>query len=119
VDYLVKAADLGDVLIIGLNSDPSVRMLNKGSNRPIQDQHSRALILSSFVFVSAVSIFDELTPEKLIEAVQPDILVKGGDYKEEDIAGAKYVRSKGGKVAIIPLVPGYSTSAIEKKIRSS
>jgi rfaE bifunctional protein nucleotidyltransferase chain/domain len=119
VDYLMKAADLGDRLVIGLNSDESVKLLNKGSNRPIQDEDSRALILASMSFVRAVVIFDEETPANLIEALSPNVLVKGGDYKIEDIAGSDYVLSNGGNVITIPLVEGYSTSNIEARIKNS
>jgi rfaE bifunctional protein nucleotidyltransferase chain/domain len=119
IDYLMKAADLGDRLVIGLNADSSVKMLNKGINRPIQDQDSRAFILSSMAFVNAITIFNEETPEKLIELVSPDILVKGGDYQIAQIAGSDHVLKHGGQVVTIPLVEGYSTSAIESRIKSS
>ena len=119
MDYLMKAADLGDKLVIGLNSDSSVKLLNKGDNRPIQDEQSRAIILAGLTFVSAVVIFSEETPQKLIETVSPDVLVKGGDYKIEQIAGSDYVLKNSGEVLTIPLVEGYSTSSIEEKIKSS
>lgn len=118
VDYLSKAADLGDVLIIGLNSDNSVKQLNKGINRPIQSENDRALILSSIQFVEAICIFDETTPYELIKAIQPDVLVKGGDWKEADIVGSDIVKAKGGTVMSIPFVEGYSTTNIEAKIKS-
>lgn len=117
IDYLSKAADLGDVLIIGVNSDASVKKLNKGANRPIQNENDRALILSVFQFVEALIIFEEETPYELIKAVQPDVLVKGGDWKESDIVGADIVKLKGGVVTTIPFVEGYSTTHIEKKIK--
>lgn len=116
IDYLSKAADMGK-LVVGLNSDSSVKMLNKGEQRPLQDENSRALILASLHCVSLVVIFHEETPYELIKKVQPDILVKGGDYAIEQIAGHDIVQQRGGKVMTIDLVPGYSTSAIEKKIR--
>lgn len=119
VDYLMKAADLGNKLIIGLNSDDSVKTLNKGEGRPIQDEHSRALLLASLSFVGAVCLFSENTPKDLIEAIDPDVLVKGGDYKIDEIAGSDFVLGNGGEVKTIPLVPGYSTSNIESKIKSS
>lgn len=119
VDYLSKAADLGDVLIIGLNSDSSVKQLNKGINRPLQSENDRALILSSIQFIEAICVFDEATPYELIKAVQPDVLVKGGDWKEADIVGSDIVKAKGGSVISIPFVAGYSTTNIEKKIKSS
>src|ERR1035438_1687642 len=101
VDYLSKAADLGDVLIVGLNSDASVKKLNKGANRPIQDQDSRALILASLHHVTAVILFDEDTPADLIKNVKPDVLVKGGDWKPEQIAGYDSVKANGGEVISI------------------
>jgi rfaE bifunctional protein nucleotidyltransferase chain/domain len=116
--YLSKAADLGDVLIVGINSDASVRRLGKGGNRPIQHENDRALILAAMQFVDAVVIFEEDTPLKLIKIVQPDILVKGGDWKPEQIVGANEVRARGGEVVVIPYVEGYSTTNIEQKIKS-
>ena len=117
VDYLSKAADLGDVLIIGVNSDASVKKLNKGANRPIQNENDRALTLSAFQFIEALIIFEEDTPYELIKAIQPDVLVKGGDWKETDIVGADIVKAKGGSVISIPFVEGYSTTNIENKIK--
>ncbi|HBX52149.1 MAG: D-beta-D-heptose 1-phosphate adenosyltransferase [Bacteroidetes bacterium RIFOXYA12_FULL_35_11] len=117
IEYLAKASDLGQVLIIGLNSDASVKRL-KGENRPIQDEYSRALQLASLLFVDAVVIFEEDTPYKLIQQVEPDILVKGGDYRPESIVGYDLVTAKGGKVETINFVDGYSTSSILKKINS-
>ena len=115
IDYLSKARDLGNILIIGLNTDNSVSRL-KGSHRPINDERSRALILASFLFVDAVILFDEDTPYELIKKVQPDILVKGSDYKAENIVGYDIVTTKGGKVETLDFLPGFSTSGIEKKI---
>ena len=116
IDYLSKASDFGDVLIIGLNTDNSVRKL-KGNNRPINDEKSRAMILASLQFVTAVILFDEDTPYDLIKFVQPDILVKGSDYLEEDIVGFDIVKAKGGEVKIIDLVPDISTTIIENRIK--
>ena len=116
IDYLSKAKDLGDLLVIGLNTDASVSRL-KGENRPIQDEVSRAMVLASLGFVDAVVFFGEDTPYNLIKTTQPDILVKGADYKPEDIVGYDIVTKKGGKVVTISFLPGYSTSAIESKIR--
>lgn len=118
IDYLVKAADLGDKLIIGLNSDHSTTML-KGPHRPINNEESRASILAALFFVDAVVLFDEETPYNLISIVKPDVLVKGADYKIDEIAGADVVAANGGKVCLIDFLPGYSTSAIEKKIKNS
>lgn len=115
VDYLSKAADLGDILVIGLNSDQSVRRI-KGDSRPITDEKSRSVLLAAMAFVSAVVIFDEDTPYELIRMVNPDILVKGSDYKPEEVVGHDIVEAKGGKVITIDFLDGYSTSAIEKKI---
>ena len=119
IDYLSKAADMGDVLIIGLNSDSSVKKLNKGANRPIQNENDRALILSSIQFIEAIIIFEEDTPYELIKLVQPEVLVKGGDWKENEIVGADIVKKNGGTVTTIPFVEGYSTTNIEKKIKAS
>ena len=119
VDYLSKAADLGDALVIGVNSDSSVKKLNKGANRPIQNENDHALILSSFQFIDAIIIFEEDTPYELIKALQPNILVKGGDWKEADIIGADIVKAKGGVVTTIPFVDGYSTTNIEAKIKGA
>ncbi|MDP1726480.1 MAG: D-glycero-beta-D-manno-heptose 1-phosphate adenylyltransferase [Bacteroidota bacterium] len=118
VDYLAKAADLGDVLVLGLNSDASVGRL-KGPNRPIQDELSRLHIIASLAFVDAVVLFDEPTPLALIELVQPDILVKGSDYKPEDIVGYDIVTAKGGSVKTIDFIEGYSSSLIIKKIKEN
>lgn len=111
IEYLSAAADLGNILIIGLNTDASVKRL-KGEGRPVQDEQSRALALASLRFVDAVVLFDEDTPYELIKSVQPDVLVKGGDYTEDTIVGADIVRARGGRVVTIPLTEGYSTSGI-------
>ncbi len=118
VDYLSKASDLGDLLIIGLNTDASVKRL-KGNHRPINDEHARAMVLASLQFVHAVVLFDEDTPYELIKLVQPDVLVKGKDYVPEEIVGFDILKQKNGEVITIDLVEGYSTSAIERKIKGS
>jgi rfaE bifunctional protein nucleotidyltransferase chain/domain len=115
IDYLSSARDLGDLLIIGLNTDESVKRI-KGSNRPIQDEISRAVVLASLGFVDAVVFFGEDTPYNLIKTTQPDILVKGADYKAEDIVGYDIVKNKGGEIVTIEFLEGYSTTGIEKKI---
>lgn len=115
IDYLAKAKDLGDILIIGLNTDKSVSEI-KGKNRPIQDQVSRAIILASMQFVDSIVYFSDPTPYKLIKAIQPDILVKGADYKAEEIIGYDIVKQKGGEIKTLEFLEGYSTSAIERKI---
>lgn len=116
IDYLSKAKDLGDLLIIGLNTDSSVSKL-KGNNRPIQDENSRATVLASLSFVDAVVYFSDDTPYNLIKIIQPDILVKGADYKPEDIVGYDIVKNNGGEVVTIEYLEGYSTTTIENKIR--
>lgn len=118
VDYLSKAKDLGDKLIIGLNTDLSVRNI-KGNTRPIQDENSRAIILASMQFVDAIVFFSEPTPYTLIKEIQPDILVKGADYKKEDIVGYDIVSQRGGTVETIEFIEGYSTSNIERKIKNA
>jgi D-glycero-beta-D-manno-heptose 1-phosphate adenylyltransferase len=115
VDYLARASELGDVLVVGLNTDRSVRAI-KGAPRPLQDEKSRAVLLASFSFVSAVILFDQDTPEDLIRLVRPDILVKGSDYRPEDIVGYEIVTSGGGRVETIDFVEGYSTSNILGKL---
>jgi rfaE bifunctional protein nucleotidyltransferase chain/domain len=115
IEYLAKAANLGDVLVIGINTDQSVHRI-KGESRPINDEHSRSMVVASLGFVTAVVLFDEETPYELIKTIQPDILVKGRDYKPKDIVGNDIVLAKGGKVKTIDLTPGYSTSAIVQKI---
>lgn len=116
VDYLERSRDLGDHLIVGLNSDDSVHRL-KGEGRPINDILSRSRILASMSFVDLVIEFNEDTPKALISKLLPDILVKGNDYLAENIVGADIVQKSGGKVATIPLMDGYSTSLIVEKIR--
>lgn len=113
--YLSKAKDLGDKLIIGLNSDDSVKRL-KGPKRPINGQNERAKLLASLLFVDAVVIFEEDTPEKLITMVHPDVLVKGGDYTFDTIVGAPFVSSYGGSVITIPLVENFSSTNIINRL---
>ncbi|MEE4198483.1 MAG: D-glycero-beta-D-manno-heptose 1-phosphate adenylyltransferase [Bacteroidales bacterium] len=116
IEYLAQAANFGDVLIIGLNTDASVKRL-KGHARPVQDQYARAMVLASLHFVSAVVYFDEDTPYELIQKIQPDVLIKGSDYKAEDIVGYDIVKQKGGKVKTIDFIPGYSTTSIIEKLK--
>jgi D-glycero-beta-D-manno-heptose 1-phosphate adenylyltransferase len=115
IEYMAKAADLGGALIVGLNSDVSVKKI-KGAHRPINDEHSRAMVLASLSFVDAVVLFDEETPYELIKVVHPDILVKGKDYKIEEIAGYDIVIANGGEIITIDLTEGYSTTKIEERI---
>lgn len=116
--YLADAADLGDKLIIGLNSEASVSRL-KGKHRPINDDLTRQFMLASLEFVALVVEFTEDTPFELISLLQPDILVKGGDYQPHQIVGANVVLEKGGQVLSLPFVDGYSTTNIEAKIKGS
>lgn len=118
IDYLCKAADLGDILIVGVNTDEGVSRL-KGKHRPINNQEQRSMILAALHCVDAVVLFDQDTPYNLIKEVQPDILVKGADYKPEEIIGYDIVKAKGGVVKTIEFLPGFSTTAIEKKIKNS
>jgi len=118
VDYLSRAADLGDVLIVGLNTDRSVKRLGKGDARPIQDEKTRAILLAAMRFVDYVVLFDEETPYDLIEKIKPDVLVKGGDYKIEEIVGADLVLARNGEVKTLDFLPGFSTTNIEKKIKN-
>lgn len=116
IEYLAQAAQLGNYLIVGLNSDTSVNKL-KGNNRPIQDEESRALILASLQFVNAVVIFSEDTPYNLIKTIQPDVLVKGSDYSIENIVGSDIVIAKGGEIITINFVEGFSTTNILSKVQ--
>ncbi|WP_075602735.1 D-glycero-beta-D-manno-heptose 1-phosphate adenylyltransferase [Saccharicrinis aurantiacus] len=115
VEYLNKAAEKGQKLVLGLNSDASVKRL-KGETRPIVDEESRAILLAAFQFIDLVVLFDEDTPYELISALQPDCLVKGADYNAEDIVGYDIVTAKGGTVETISFVEGFSTSNIVERI---
>ena len=117
VDCLERARRLGDVLLVAVNTDRSARRLGKGEGRPLVDQDARARVVAGLGCVDWVTLFDEETPEALIGDVRPDVLVKGGDYSEDEVAGAGVVRGGGGRVVILPLVPGYSTSALVRRIR--
>ncbi|WP_139925034.1 D-glycero-beta-D-manno-heptose 1-phosphate adenylyltransferase [Hymenobacter sp. DG01] len=117
VDYLEKARHLGQRLVVGLNTDASVSCLKPG--RPLQDEVSRARVLASLLFVDAVVLFDEQTPLALIEAILPDVLVKGDDYQISGIVGHEVVLQNGGQVLTVPLVTGYSTTRIVERILGS
>jgi rfaE bifunctional protein nucleotidyltransferase chain/domain len=117
IDYLEKARNLGNKLVVGLNTDASVKRL-KGEKRPIVPEYARARMLAAMEFVDAVCFFEEDTPKSLIEAICPDILVKGDDYKVENIVGADFVLAHGGEVKTISLVDGFSTSKIIDKIKN-
>ena len=112
--YLSRARELGDLLVVGLNTDGSVSKL-KGPGRPVNDQQARAEVLGALAFVDYIILFSEETPLKLISTVKPDILIKGGDYRKEDIVGYREIISMGGRVETIPLLEGYSTSSILDK----
>jgi len=116
--YLSEAASLGDVLIIGVNSDSSVQKL-KGPSRPVNNEMSRTAMLASMFFVDAVVLFSEDTPLDLIKAIKPDVLVKGGDYEIYQIAGAEETLANGGEVKVLSFLPGYSSSSIIEKIKNS
>jgi D-beta-D-heptose 7-phosphate kinase/D-beta-D-heptose 1-phosphate adenosyltransferase len=116
LELLSKAASLGDFLVVGVNADLSVKKL-KGEHRPVNDESFRSLMLASLTIVDAVIIFPEDTPLELITAIEPDILVKGGDYRADQVVGAEEVMKNGGEVVIVPLVNGYSTTGMIAKIR--
>jgi rfaE bifunctional protein nucleotidyltransferase chain/domain len=117
IHYLYKASNLGDKLIVGINTDKSVQLI-KGKNRPINNESSRANIIASLAFVDAVVLFNEDTPKELIKLIKPKILVKGSDYKIKDIVGSDFVISNGGSVETIPFLKGYSTSRIINSIKN-
>lgn len=116
IDYLSQARDLGDILVLGLNTDQSVKRLNKGSNRPINDERTRAYVLAGLASVDLIVFFDEETPYNLIKLLQPNVLVKGKDYEVEKIIGFDILKENGGEVITIPFLDGYSTSSLIKKI---
>jgi D-beta-D-heptose 7-phosphate kinase/D-beta-D-heptose 1-phosphate adenosyltransferase len=116
VHYLLQAKELGDILVIGLNSDDSVRRL-KGPTRPINGEKERAFVLAALACVDYVVVFDEDTPKELIETVRPDVLVKGGDYTLDNIVGADFVTQNGGTVTTIPFVEGFSSTRIIEKLK--
>jgi rfaE bifunctional protein nucleotidyltransferase chain/domain len=118
LQYLEASRRLGDRLVVGLNSSASVGRL-KGSQRPINDEQTRSAILAALSFVDLVVIFEEDTPATLIETLQPDVLVKGGDYQPDQIVGAETVLARGGKVLVLPFVEGYSSTQTIEKFRHS
>ena len=117
IDSLAKAAEMGGRLVVGLNSDVSVKLL-KGENRPLIDQHSRAILLAALQVVDAVILFDEETPYELIRSVLPDVLVKGTEYQVEEIAGFDVVLANGGRIERIELTDGFSTTDLIQKIKN-
>lgn len=117
VEYLEAARSLGGALLVAVNTDASARALGKGPGRPVAGQDARARVLAGLAAVDRVVLFDEPTPLELIRALRPDVLVKGGDYSRETIVGADLVEANGGRVITIPLVPGYSATALVEKSR--
>jgi rfaE bifunctional protein nucleotidyltransferase chain/domain len=117
VDYLSRARDLGNVLVLGLNTDASVKRQGKSPERPVNNEQARALVLAGLESVDAIVFFDEDTPYDLIKLVQPDVLVKGDDYKPENIVGYDIVKARGGEVISIPLLEGFSTTALINKLK--
>lgn len=118
IDVLLAARKEGDVLVVGMNTDESVKRL-KGPSRPVRDQAARAYVLAALAVVDAVVLFEQDTPLELIRLLQPDVLVKGGDYAEDTVVGASDVRARGGRVVIVPLTPGQSTTSIVQGLRGS
>lgn len=118
VNYLLEAKKLGDLLVIGLNSDESVRRL-KGPTRPVNGEKERAFVLAALACVDYVTLFEEDTPEELIKVVRPDVLVKGGDYTLDRIVGADFVLQNGGSVSTIPFVEGFSSTQIIEQLKNS
>src|SRR6185312_12075400 len=118
ITVLSKAASFADILIVGINSDASVKKI-KGEDRPVNNENSRALILASLIMVDDIVIFEEETPIEIIKLIQPDVLVKGGDYTLDTVVGAKEVIAYGGTVEIVPLLEGFSTTNIIEKISNS
>ena len=117
VDYLARARALGDALVVAVNSDASVRRLGKGADRPVNPEDDRAYVIAGLEAVDWVTVFDEDTPRELVAALLPDVLVKGGDYTRDTIVGAEEVEAAGGRVEVIPLVPGRSTTQILQRVR--
>lgn len=118
VDYLTQARDFGDVLVLGLNTDSSVKQQNKSPERPINNQDARAIVLAGLSCVDAIVFFNEETPYDLIKEVQPNFLIKGDDYKPEDIVGYDIVTASGGKVITIPFLQGFSTTGLIDKLKA-
>jgi D-beta-D-heptose 7-phosphate kinase/D-beta-D-heptose 1-phosphate adenosyltransferase len=118
VELLEAARREGAALIVGLNSDASVRRLNKGTERPVMPEQARARVLAAFATVDCIVVFDEDTPLELIKSLAPDVLVKGADYRRENIVGADWVESRGGRVVRVPIVEGFSTSSLVERLRA-
>lgn len=118
VDILTGARAHGDHLVVGVNSDASVRRLGKGADRPVRGEADRAYVIAALAAVDVVVVFDEDTPLELVRALQPDVIVKGGDYDPSTVVGADVVTARGGRVVIIPLTPGQSTTSIIGRVRA-
>ncbi len=116
LDMLARAKSLGDRLVLALNSDASIRAI-KGESRPLIPEGDRLLMAASLIWVDMVLVFEETTPQRLIEALDPDVLVKGGDYKPEDVVGGDWIKSRGGRLEILPFLPGYSTTGLLERLR--
>lgn len=119
VEYLFAARALGDTLIVALNSDASARRLGKGADRPVNNERDRALVIAGLACVDYVTFFEEDTPQAIVADLLPDILVKGGDYTPDTIVGRREVEAAGGRVVVIPFVPGHSTTELLKRIREN
>ena len=119
VDVLWASRAQGDALVVGINGDESVRRLNKGPGRPVRSEAERAYVLAALEAVSAVVIFEQTTPLDLVRKLEPDVIVKGGDYTPESVVGAAEVRARGGRVVIVPLTPGHSTTRTIEQLRAS
>jgi D-beta-D-heptose 7-phosphate kinase/D-beta-D-heptose 1-phosphate adenosyltransferase len=119
VTYLDRARTLGDALVVGVNTDATARRLGKGAGRPIVDQHDRALVVASLESVDAVCLFDEDTPQRLIEEIVPDVLVKGSDWREQDVVGRAVVEAAGGRVELIPVLEHRSTTELLRRAREA
>jgi D-glycero-beta-D-manno-heptose 1-phosphate adenylyltransferase len=118
VELLEAARREGDALVVGLNSDASVRRLDKGAARPVTAQDARARVLAALAAVDCVVIFDDDTPLRLIQALEPDVLVKGADYPRGRIVGADWIESRGGRVVRVPVLPGFSTTSLVERLRA-
>jgi D-beta-D-heptose 7-phosphate kinase/D-beta-D-heptose 1-phosphate adenosyltransferase len=119
VEYLEAARALGDALVVGVNTDRSARALAKGPGRPIVDERARARVVAALASVDCVVLFDEPTPQALIAALTPEILVKGGDYAYDAMVGAEQVEAAGGRVVLVPFIPGYSSTALVEHCRAA
>lgn len=119
VDLLASARAEGDVLVVGVNSDASVRRLGKGADRPVRGEAERALVLAAIEAVSAVVVFDEDTPLALVRHLEPDVIVKGGDYAPSAVIGAPEVTARGGRVVIVPITEGHSTTLTIERLRAA